>query len=208
MNAHKKEDGLAGMPSGRLLARRRELAGRLGDVEHVLAGSLAGQSRRCGKAGCQCADGEPHGPVAHFSPRPAGGGRARDGPAGQEEAERRCLQQEAAVTDRDVGVSGTSAAHRAGFRELMSRVCVGEVGAVIGLEVSRLARSNADLARLAEMARLTGTLLIDSDGVYDLSDFNDWLVLGLKSTMSQAQLHILAGPLPAPPRPPPPRARP
>jgi hypothetical protein len=90
------------------------------------------------------------------------------------------------VIDRDLGLSGTSAAHRQGFRELMSRVCLGEVGAVFGLEISRLGRSNADLARLAEMARLTGTLLIDSDGVYDLSDFNDWLVLGLKSTMSQA----------------------
>jgi len=101
------------------------------------------------------------------------------------------------VIDRDLGLSGTSAAHRAGFRELMSRVCLGEVGAVIGLEVSRLARSNADLARLAEMARLTGTLLIDSDGVYDLSDFNDWLVLGLKSTMSQAELHVMAGRLQA-----------
>ena len=101
------------------------------------------------------------------------------------------------VIDRDLGLSGTSAAHRQGFRELMSRVCLGEVGAVLGLEISRLGRSNADLARLAEMARLTGTLLIDSDGVYDLSDFNDWLVLGLKSTMSQAELHIMAGRLQA-----------
>jgi DNA invertase Pin-like site-specific DNA recombinase len=101
------------------------------------------------------------------------------------------------VIDRDLGLSGTSAAHRQGFRDLMSRVCLGEVGAVFGLEISRLARSNADLARLAEMARLTGTLLIDSDGVYDLSDFNDWLVLGLKSTMSQAELHIMAGRLQA-----------
>jgi DNA invertase Pin-like site-specific DNA recombinase len=101
------------------------------------------------------------------------------------------------VIDRDLGLSGTSAAHRAGFRELMSRVCLGEVGAVFGLEISRLGRSNADLARLAEMARLTGTLLIDSDGVYDLADFNDWLVLGLKSTMSQAELHIMAGRLQA-----------
>src|SRR5207253_6132884 len=57
------------------------------------------------------------------------------------------------VIDRDLGLSGTSAAHRAGFRELMSRVCLGEVGAVLGLEISRLGRSNADLARLAEMAR-------------------------------------------------------
>ena len=101
------------------------------------------------------------------------------------------------VIDRDLGLSGTSAAHRAGFRELMSRVCLGEIGAVFGLEISRLGRSNADLARLAEMARLTGTLLIDSNGVYDLADFNDWLVLGLKSTMSQAELHIMAGRLQA-----------
>ena len=101
------------------------------------------------------------------------------------------------VIDRDLGLSGTSAAHRQGFRELMSRVCLGEVGAVLGLEISRLGRSNADLARLAEMARLTGTLLIDSNGVYDLADFNDWLVLGLKSTMSQAELHIMAGRLQA-----------
>jgi hypothetical protein len=57
-----------------------------------------------------------------------------------------------------------------------ARVCLGEIGAVLGREISRLGRSNADLARLAEMARLTGTLLIDSDGVYDLTDFNDWLV--------------------------------
>ena len=101
------------------------------------------------------------------------------------------------VIDRDLGLSGTSAAHRQGFREPMSRVCLGETGAVFGLEISRLGRSNADLARLAEMARLTGTLLIDSDGVYDLTDFNDWLVLGPKSTMSQAELHIMAGRLQA-----------
>src|ERR1700761_2445296 len=81
MNSHKNEDDLAGMPSGRLLARRRELAGRLGDVEHVLAGSLAEQTRRCGKAGCRCADGEGHGPYAYFTPRPAGRGRARYVPA-------------------------------------------------------------------------------------------------------------------------------
>src|SRR5262249_56783349 len=87
-----------------------------------------------------------------------------------------------------LGLSGTSAAHRQGFRDLMSRVCLGEVGAVLGLEVSRLARSNADLARLAEMARLTGTLLIDSDGVYDLSDFNDWLGLGLSAPARPASL--------------------
>jgi hypothetical protein len=60
-----------------------------------------------------------------------------------------------------------------------------EVGAVFGLEVSRLARSNADLARLPELARLTSTLVIDNDGVYDLSDINDRLLLGLKSQMSE-----------------------
>jgi uncharacterized protein DUF6788 len=109
MNAHKKEDGLAGMPSGRLLARRRELAGRLGDVEHVLAGSLAGQSRRCGKAGCQCADGEPHGPYAYFTPRPAGRGRARYVPAAQEEAVRRCLQRDAEVRDVLAEISAINA---------------------------------------------------------------------------------------------------
>jgi DNA invertase Pin-like site-specific DNA recombinase len=76
----------------------------------------------------------------------------------------------------------------------MSRVCLGEIGTVFGLEISPLGRSNADLARLAEMARLTGTLLIDGDEVYDLAD---WLVLGLKSTMSQAELHIMAGRLQA-----------
>ena len=72
------------------------------------------------------------------------------------------------MIDRDLGLSGTSAAHREGFRELMSRVCLGEIGAVFGLEISRLGRSNADVARLAEIARLTGKLLVDSDGVYDL----------------------------------------
>ena len=68
-----------------------------------------------------------------------------------------------------------------GFKQLVARVCLGEVGAVFGLEVSRLARSNADLARLLELARLTGTLVIDNDGVYDLSDINDRLLLGLSA---------------------------
>src|ERR1700758_379253 len=76
-------------------------------------------------------------------------------------------------------------APRTGFKQLVARVCLGEVGAVFGLEVSRLARSNADLARLLELARLTATLVIDSDGVYDLSDINDRLLLGLKSQMSE-----------------------
>ncbi len=95
------------------------------------------------------------------------------------------------VIDADLGLSGRSATYREGFKQLVARVCLGEVGAVFGLEVSRLARSNADLARLLELARLTGTLVIDSDGVYDLSDINDRLLLGLKSQMSEAELHWL-----------------
>ena len=95
------------------------------------------------------------------------------------------------VIDADLGLSGRSATHRDGFKQLVARVCLGEVGAVFGLECSRLARSNADLARLLELARLTSTLVIDNDGVYDLSDINDRLLLGLKSQMSEAELHWL-----------------
>lgn len=95
------------------------------------------------------------------------------------------------VIDADLGLSGRTATRRDGFKQLVARVCLGEVGAVLGLEVSRLARSNADLARLLELARLTGTLVIDNDGVYDLSDINDRLLLGLKSQMSEAELHWL-----------------
>jgi DNA invertase Pin-like site-specific DNA recombinase len=95
------------------------------------------------------------------------------------------------VIDADLGLSGRSATHRDGFKALVARVCLGEVGAVFGLEVSRLARSNADLARLLELARLTDTLVIDNDGVYDLSDINDRLLLGMKGQMSEAELHWL-----------------
>ena len=97
------------------------------------------------------------------------------------------------VIDADLGLSGRSAERRSGFREVVSRVCLGEVGAIFGLEVSRLARSSADLARLLELARLTDTLVIDTDGMYDLREFNDRLLLGLKGAMSEAELHILAG---------------
>jgi DNA invertase Pin-like site-specific DNA recombinase len=71
------------------------------------------------------------------------------------------------VIDTDRGVSGKWGVARAGFTELVTRVCSGEVGAIFGIEITRLARSNADVARLAEFARITGTLLIDPDGVYD-----------------------------------------
>ena len=97
------------------------------------------------------------------------------------------------VIDADLGLSGRSADHRSGFKDLVSRVCLGEVGAIFGLEVSRLARSSADLSRLLELARLTDTLVVDSDGIYDLANFNDRLLLGLKGTMSEAELHFLVG---------------
>ncbi len=91
MNAHKND--LQGLSVPQLLARRRAGAARLGDVEQVLAGTLAVQSRRCGKPGCRCAGGQPHGPYAYFTPRPAGRGRARYVPAALAVAVRRCLRR-------------------------------------------------------------------------------------------------------------------
>ena len=96
------------------------------------------------------------------------------------------------VIDSDLGISGRFGTERGGFREIVAKVCLGEVGAVFGLEVSRLARSSAEFARLLELARLTDTLVIDADGAYDLTDFNDRLLLGLKGSMSEAELHLLA----------------
>lgn len=110
------------------------------------------------------------------------------------EAERLGWEASKVVTiDADQGLSGRSGSARAGFAELVSRVCLGEVGAIFGLEVSRLARSSADLQRLLEFCSLTDTLIVDADGIYDLQIFNDRLLLGLKGTMSEAELHILAG---------------
>jgi hypothetical protein len=91
MIVHKND--LAAMPTGRLLARRRALAARLGEAEQILAGSLVEQTRRCGKPGCRCADGEPHGPYAYFTPRPRGRGRARYVPAPLAGVVRRYLQR-------------------------------------------------------------------------------------------------------------------
>jgi hypothetical protein len=95
MISHKND--LSQMSVRQLRARRRALAARLGDVQQVLAGSLAEQSRRCGRAGCRCADGEPHGPYAYFTPRPAGRGRARYVPAALADVVRRYLQRGAEV---------------------------------------------------------------------------------------------------------------
>src|SRR6266702_2508768 len=96
------------------------------------------------------------------------------------------------VIDTDLGISGKWGVAREGFTELVTRVCTGEVGAIFGLEITRLARSNADVARLAEFARITGTLLIDPDGVYDPADVNDRVLLGFKSTMGEMELHVMA----------------
>ena len=111
-----------------------------------------------------------------------------------EEAARLGWPASAIVTiDTDLGLSGRSTSGRTGFNEVVSRVCLGEVGAIFGLEISRFARSSADLQRLLEFCSLSDTLIVDADGIYDLRNFNDRLLLGLKGTMSEAELHILAG---------------
>src|SRR5438034_3661945 len=96
------------------------------------------------------------------------------------------------VIGTDLGISGKWGVAREGFTELVSRVCSGDVGAIFGIEITRLARSNADVARLAEFARITGTLLIDPDGVYDPADVNDRVLLGFKGTMGEMELHVMA----------------
>jgi DNA invertase Pin-like site-specific DNA recombinase len=95
------------------------------------------------------------------------------------------------VIDTDQGQSGASAADREGFQRLVAEVGVGRAGIVLGLEVSRLARNSADWHRLLEICALTDTLILDEDGLYDPSDFNDRLLLGLKGTMSEAELHFI-----------------
>ncbi len=95
------------------------------------------------------------------------------------------------VIDCDQGESGASAAWREGFRRLVTDVGLGRAGIVMGLEVSRLARNNADWHRLLEICALADTLILDEDGVYDPAHFNDRLLLGLKGTMSEAELHVL-----------------
>src|SRR5208283_2142847 len=95
------------------------------------------------------------------------------------------------VIDDDQGESGASASWREGFQRLVSDVGLGRAGIVMGLEVSRLARNNADWHRLLEICALADTLILDEDGVYDPASFNDRLLLGLKGTMSEAELHVL-----------------
>src|SRR4051794_25395580 len=93
--------------------------------------------------------------------------------------------------DTDQGQSGASAADREGFQRLVAEVGMGRAGIVLGLEVSRLARNNADWHRLLEICALTDTLILDEDGLYHPGEFNDRLLLGLKGTMSEAELHFI-----------------
>lgn len=95
------------------------------------------------------------------------------------------------VIDDDLGVSGASTTGRSGFAELAAQVGLGQVGMVLALEVSRLARNNADWYRLLDLAGMTDTLIADADGVYHPRLFNDRMLLGMKDTMSEAELHIL-----------------
>src|SRR5271156_1738569 len=94
------------------------------------------------------------------------------------------------VIDSDLGLSGASS-DREGFRRMVTEVSLAHVGIVLGLEVSRLARNSTDWHRLLEICALTDTLILDEDGIYDPSHFNDRLLLGLKGTMSEAELHLL-----------------
>jgi len=100
-------------------------------------------------------------------------------------------QEQIRVLDRDLGQSGAAANTRADFKSLVGDVAMGHVGAIFSLEASRLARSNHDWHRLLELCAITDTLVIDEDGCYNPADFNDGLVLGMKGTFAQAELHII-----------------
>jgi len=95
------------------------------------------------------------------------------------------------ILDRDLGQSGARTTKREDFKSLVSDVAMGNVGAIFSLEASRLARSNQDWHRLLELCAITSTLVIDEDGCYDPTEFNDGLVLGMKGTFAQAELHII-----------------
>jgi DNA invertase Pin-like site-specific DNA recombinase len=95
------------------------------------------------------------------------------------------------IIDEDLGLSGSGSVARSGFARLTAEVALARVGLVLGLEVSRLARNNADWHRLIDLAGLTDTLIGDADGIYHPALFNDRLLLGLKGTMSEAELHVL-----------------
>jgi DNA invertase Pin-like site-specific DNA recombinase len=95
------------------------------------------------------------------------------------------------TVDSDLGETAASVSDRKGFQKLMTEVSLGRVGLVMGLEVSRLARNNADWARLLEICGITDTLILDEEGIYDPTDFNDRLLLNMKGTFSEVELHVL-----------------
>src|SRR5881296_3720816 len=97
------------------------------------------------------------------------------------------------VIDEDQGQSGQSMVTRLGFQRLLAEVSLDHVGLILGLEMSRLARSNKDWHQLLELCAIFRTLLADADGLYDPTDYNDRLLLGLRVTTSEAELHILKG---------------
>src|SRR3978361_2325619 len=101
-------------------------------------------------------------------------------------------QDQVVVIDDDLGRSAASTLHRPGFQRLVAEVGLGHVGLVLGIEVSRLARSCQDWHQLLQMCALFDTLIGDADGLYDPGTYNDRLLLGLKGTMSEAELHIQA----------------
>src|SRR6516225_7040173 len=101
------------------------------------------------------------------------------------------MEDQVIVIDSDLGQSGASAADREGFQKLVMEVSMGRAGIVLGLEVSRLARNSTDWHRLLEICAITDTLILDEDGIYHPAEFNDRLLLGLKGTMSEAELHLI-----------------
>ena len=110
-------------------------------------------------------------------------------------ADRACqmgwAKEQVVIIDEDLGLSGSSTEKRSGFARLTSEVALAHVGIVLGLEVSRLAKQCLDWYRLLELCGITDTLIGDNDGVYHPALFNDRLLLGLKGTMSEAELHII-----------------
>jgi len=100
-------------------------------------------------------------------------------------------EEQMVVIDSDLGPSGSSAVDRAGFQKLVAEVGLGHAGLVMGLEVSRLARNSTDWHRLLQLCAYSDTLILDEDGIYNPAQFNDRLLLGLKGTMSEAELHML-----------------
>ena len=100
-------------------------------------------------------------------------------------------REQVVVIDEDLGISGSGLSDRSGFARLTAEVALGHAGLVLGLEVSRLARNNADWYRLLDLCGVTDTVIGDADGIYHPGSFNDRLLLGLKGTMSEAELHVL-----------------